>query len=299
MGPSEDRTPTPGAPHGGRGEPGGDGTLLVVDGAVDVPGPLTRSSRVELVAGEVWSEGARFGGGGKELWALLRGDRYPSTTPPTVSALVAAYGRGAPVVGVHVSSQLSVTVARAREAVARIGVGRGPGAHVVDTGSLSVGAGLVALAVHEAVDRPADALAALARSVSSRLHTFALVQEVRALRHSDRASLVPQAHLVSSHPLVLAVRGRVVPLAQPRHRRHAVEALAGHVDATAGHRLGAWALGHGDAGDVDAVVERLSEQLGMPPRFATELGPTVGSHLGPDALVVAAVVGSIDGSIDG
>lgn len=293
----------PTAPPGAQEARWGRGVLLVVDGAVDLPDRVTRSPGCRMAAGEIWLDGARVGGGGAQLWSLLRSDRYPSTSPPSVSALLAAYGRGGPAVGVHVSGRLSVTVARAHEAVARRDASPGSSAHVIDTGSLSVGAGLVALAVHEATEHAAEVhgaevhgaevLAAVARSVSDRLHTFALVQDVRALRHSERASLVPRAHLTSHHPLVLAVRGRVVPLAQPRHRRLAVDELARHVQGTAGGRLGAWALGHGDARDLDAAVSCLTDRLGAPPRYTVELGPTVGTHLGPDSLVVGAVIGEI------
>lgn len=281
--------------------------LVVVDGGVDVPAPLLASPSFRQVSGDVWSEGSRFDGGARQLWELLRAGRYPSTTPPTVNALAAAYASVASAVGVHVSGQLSVTVTRAREAAARVGerTGSGPSSradtspgtdkltgarvHVLDTGSLSVGAGLVAVRVHRAAGLPLGRLLELACHLRDRLHTFALVQEVQALSHRGRSSLVPTAHLASGHPLLLAVRGRVVPLDQPRHRRHALEALGRSVAHVAGGRPGSWALGHGNAADLDAVIERLSATVGCPPDFVTELGPTVGAHLGPDALVVAIV----------
>jgi fatty acid-binding protein DegV len=273
--------------------------LVVVDGGVDVPAPLLASPTFRQVSGDVWSEGARFDGGARELWELLRAGRYPSTIPPTVNALTAAYASAPSAIGVHVSGQLSVTVTRAREAAGRVGGPSGSGAspaadvptgarvHVLDTGSLSVGTGLVAVRVHRAAGLPLGRLVELACHLRDRLHTFALVQEVQALRHRDRSSLVPTVHLASNHPLLLAVRGRVVPLDQLRRRPQALEALGRSVGHVAGGGPGSWALGHGNAADLDAVVERLSAAVGCPPDFVTELGPTVGAHLGPDALVVA------------
>lgn len=51
----------------------------------------------------------------------------------------------------------------------------------------------------------------------------------------------------------------------------------------------AWALGHGDAADVDAVVKGFSHYLGQAPAFVSLLDPTVGVHLGPESLVVGVL----------
>ncbi|HVX23392.1 MAG TPA: DegV family protein [Acidimicrobiales bacterium] len=266
--------------------------LIVTDGAVDVPETLIGSALLDRVPGEVWTGEATFAGDPGEFWEQLRRGNYPSTTPPTVSALVAAYRHPDLVIALHVSRELSATMARAEEAAQRVG----PGVVVVDTRSLSVGAGLIVTAVHRAARRSdaSESVIDLARSLPDRLHTFAIVQEVESLRRSGRSGLLPSSHLVRHHPLVLAVRGRVVFLAQPKHRGAAVDEMARHLRRSAGTTLGAWALGHGDAADVDAVVDHLAAALGQSPRFSTPLDPTVGAHLGPDAIVVGAVTGPID-----
>jgi DegV family protein with EDD domain len=266
--------------------------LVVTDGAVDVPAALEGSAVLRRVAGGVWLGEEAFVGDADEFWAQLRKGSYPSTTPPTVSELMAAYRHPDLVIAVHVSGQLSATVARAKEAADRVG----PGVVVVDSRSLSVGAGLIVSAVHCSAVKlgPSQSLVELARSLPDRLHTFALVQEVESVRRSDRASLLPATHLARNLPLVLAVRGRVVPLGQPKHRRGAIDDLARHVrDSTQG-ALGSWALGHGDAADIGAVADRLSEALGQTPRYCTTLDPAVGAHLGPESLVVGAVTDAVD-----
>jgi fatty acid-binding protein DegV len=277
----------------------GSGRVLVVtDGAVDLPetlmGPETPMGPALLrrVPGGVWAGDVPFHGDVGDFWAQLRKGAYPSTTPPTVEALVQAYQHPGLVLALHVSGHLSATVLRAEEAAARAG----PGVVVVDTRSLSVGAGLVVAGVCRAVeslDAP-EPLISFARSLPDRLHTFALVQDVGSLRRSDRSGLLPSAHLVSNHPLVLAVRGRVVALAQPRHRSGAITELATHLRGSAGPQPGAWALGHGDASDVERVVGELSHATGKPPKFLTRLDPTVGAHLGPESIVVGAISGPIE-----
>jgi fatty acid-binding protein DegV len=209
-----------------------------------------------------------------------------------VSALEAAYDRSDLVIALHVSATLSSTVTRANEAAERLG----SRVIVIDTRSLSVGAGLVVSAVHRSAFGPNRSLspASFARSLPERLHTFAVVQDVESLRRSDRASLLPRSHLARSHPLVLAVRGRVVALAQPKQRRAAIDELVRHLTRSTDGELGAWAFGHGDATDEHEIIERISTALGMAPQFFTKIDPIVGAHLGPESLVVGAIKGPVD-----
>lgn len=266
--------------------------LIVTDGAIDVPGTLEQSTHVRIVPGEVWLDEMPFAGSADEFWALLRRGTYPSTTPPTVAALVEAYQQDEGVCAVHVSGDLSATFARAKDAATRVEAN----VAVIDTRSLSVGAGLIATAAYRAMESSLDheSVIGLARSLPDRLHTFALVQEVEALRRSDRAGMLPKGHLARNHPLLLGVRGRVVALEQPKNRAAGLKLLTSHLEHSAGTEIGEWALGHGDSADSDAVVEHLSQALGKPPWFVTRLDPTVGVHVGPDAIVVGALSGPID-----
>jgi DegV family protein with EDD domain len=260
--------------------------LIVTDAAVDVPEALGTSDLLRQVPGEVRGADGPIRVDREEFWAGLRRGEYPSTSPPTVSALMAAYDHLDLVLAVHVSGQLSATVQRAHEAAERVG----SGVSVVDSGSLSVGAGLIVAELHRlALSGSAPSLVDAAQDLPGRLHTFALVQDVDALRRSDRSGLLPSSHLARNHPLVVAIRGRVVPLAQPRQRASAVAELSRHLHHRSGPPAMAWALGHGDAADVDTVVKGFSHYLGQAPAFVTLLDPTVGVHLGPDSLVVGVL----------
>jgi hypothetical protein len=42
------------------------------------------------------------------------------------------------------------------------------------------------------------------------------------------------------------------------------------------------------------LVEQFSRALGRPPSFLTCLDPTVGAHVGPEAVVVGAISGPIE-----
>ena len=258
----------------------------MTDGAVDVPDELAASDLLRQVPGEVWAADGPLRVDRDEFWAGLRRGEYPSTSPPTVNALMAAYQHPDLVLALHVSGQLSATLQRAHEAAERVG----SGVSVIDTGSLSVGAGLLVDEVHRlAREGSVPSLVDAASELPLRLHTFALIQDVDALRRSDRSGLLPSSHLARNHPLVIAIRGRVVPLAQPRQRTTAIAELSRHLQHRSGPPALAWALGHGDAADVDSVITGFSRYMGQPPAFATHLDPTVGVHLGPDSLVVGVL----------
>jgi DegV family protein with EDD domain len=260
--------------------------LIVTDGAVDVPEAIAKSELVRQVPGEVSGPDGPLQVEPGEFWASLRRGEYPSTSPPTVSALMSAYELPGLVLAVHVSSQLSATIQRAHEAAERVG----SGVSVIDSGSLSVGAGLIVAELHRlALEGTAPSLVDAAQELPGRLHTFAMIQEVDALRRSDRSGLLPDSNLARNHPLVVAVRGRVVPLAQPRQRSSAITELSRHLQHRSGPPTMAWALGHGDAADVDAVVNGFSHHLGQAPAFVSLLDPTVGVHLGPESLVVGVL----------
>ena len=269
------------------------GVIIVTDGAVDLPEWLEESPVIRKVSGRLSFGNDLLQGGTGQFWSLVRHHRYPSTTPPTVSDLTEAYRHHDLVIGLHVSAMLSATTSHAREAASRAG----PGAIVIDTRSLSVGAGLVVAAVHRAVEKPFEHQSVIdyARSLPDRLHTFALIQEIEMLRRSDRSGLLPPGHLAKNHPLLLAARGRVMALGQFKSRDAALKKLMWHLKVSAEPTsVGAWAVGHGDAADATALVGQLSSQIGSPPAFVTRLDPTVGAHLGPDSVVVGAISGPID-----
>lgn len=270
---------------------GVDPVVIVTDAAVDLPPGLEDAPSVRVVPGQVWLGEEPFAGRTEQFWGMVRAGAFPSTTPPTVAALARAYRSAQDVLAVHVSAELSATVCRAEAAAATAG----RPVPVVDSRSLSVGAGLVVAAVHHVVEEGASPgqAADYARSLADRLHTFVVVQDVEWVRRSNRSGLLPPGHLARRRPVVVAVRGRVVPLDEVRHRTGALRSVVEHLRRSTGGLLGAWALGHGDAADRDALLGHLTKELGMPPAFHAPLDPTVGAHLGPESLVVAAVTGAV------
>ena len=257
---------------------------LVIDGAVDLPPGLLASSGVRVVSQDVWAGDQLFEGTTADFWAQLRAGQGFSTTPPTVNALADAYEGGGEVCAVHVSAELSATLSRAREAALRSAAA----VAVVDSRSLSVGAGLVAVLVHDAAQAASSwaELTEIVPRMAGRVHTFALVQDLGPLRRSERIRLVPSTHLHQRRPVLLAVRGRALALEQPKDRSTGLWSLVRHARGSTEDNPTGWAMGHGDAGDEDAVRARLAEGFGRDAMYSCPIDPIVGAHLGPEAVVV-------------
>jgi DegV family protein with EDD domain len=266
--------------------------VIVVDGAVDLPEEAVAWADVITVPARVRVDGQPFEGLPGAFWQALRDGRSVATTAPSVTDLAAAYERGEPVVAVHVSGDLSLTIARAREAADR---STSP-VTVVDSGSLSVGAGLAALEARRLAAAPADsATPSLSGDVHralehlpARVHTFAVVEDPAWLVRSGRAGFVT-GHVSTRRPVLLAVHGRPVVLDQPRDRRGAVKHLARRVHDHGLADAAAWALGHADADDAEDVTGVLAAVFGRPPMFVVPVDAAVGAHLGPDSLVVGVM----------
>lgn len=260
--------------------------MIVVDGAVDLPEEALAWGDVCTVPARVHVDGAPFEGLPASFWRALRDGRPVATAAPSVSDLADAYRRDTSVLAVHVSGELSLTVARAREAAARVA---GP-VLVVDSGSLSVGAGLAALDARRllAGSTSFDDARRAAAALAERVHTFAVVEDPAWLVRSGRTGVLP-AHVAMHRPLVLAVHGRPVVLGQPKDRWSALKHLARRIHDHWLVGASAWALGHADAADVERAAALLAGALGGPPAFVVPVDPTVGAHLGPDALVVGVL----------
>jgi DegV family protein with EDD domain len=259
---------------------------IVTDGAADLPDALVSAADITVVKGPVHLGGAPWHGNPDQFWEELgKGTELPATDAPSVEQLAGAYAGERPVLAVHVSAELSRTFQHAEAGAA----GSAAPVHLVDSRSLSVGTGLVALAAAEAVQAgtAAERVAAMADRWVDQLHLHAMIDDARFLVHGGRAGLVAARVGRHAHRHVVAVKGHVIPIRQLRHRSDALKELIEHVGQHVLGGVAGWAVGHGDAPDVDQFVARLAAIFGSDPSFVTLLGAPVGSHMGPRSLVVA------------
>ncbi|HVA73782.1 MAG TPA: DegV family protein [Acidimicrobiales bacterium] len=260
-------------------------TTIVTDGAADLPQAERIPGNVVVVRGSVRIGSEPWHGDLREFWQEIgKGPELPATEAPTVAQLAAAYAGDEPVLAVHVSSELSRTLAHAEEAAAGVA---GP-VEVVDSRSLSVGTGLVVLAASEAADAGVvgERLRSMVDGWVDQLHVHGLIDDVGFLVHGERAGLVVAKVGRHAHRHVVAVKGHVIPIRQVRHRSEALRELSDHIREHVVGGVSRWAVGHGDAPDVDEFVERLAGVFGCDPSYVSLMGAPVGSHMGPRSLLV-------------
>ena len=258
---------------------------IVTDGGADLPPELADSLGIRVVRGGIHFGEDSWEGSAQEFWRRVRGrGDVPSTSPPSVETLVDAFAGSEPVCAIHVSAELSHTEDNAKQAAGS----SADRVHVVDSRSLSVGTGLVAMVAAQAaaVDVDFEQIKALARRLVDQVHVHAVIDAVDYLMRGGRAGLLDTHSIKHRASQIVAIKGHAIPLRQVKGRRRAVDELLSHIAEHAEHGISQWAVGHGDAGDVDDFVARATKVLKSEPAFVVSLGPSVGTHAGPDALVL-------------
>lgn len=272
-------------------------TALVADSACDLPAAAARDAGIAVVPLTVtfgttsFLDGVDIDPAG--FWERVA-QEHPTTSSPSPEAFLRAYRAAAEagaegVVSVHVSGALSRTLFSARKAAEAAPVP----VEVVDSGSVSLGQGLVALAAAGVAGAGGDVagVAEAARAAASRLTLAAMLETVEFLKRGGRVgrARAAVADLLRIRPILTLDGGEPVLAARARTRSRAIAEI---VEMVAGPARSAAVL-HAHAEEAGAVAERVSAACGVRPLVA-EIGPVTGTHLGPGALGVAVIRPPID-----
>jgi DegV family protein with EDD domain len=267
-------------------------TAVATDSACDLPADLVSESGIRVVPLTVAFGDSSFLDGveltADRFWDRVAAGEQPTTASPSPRALVEAWTEMADdaegIVSVHLSSALSRTVDTARIAATEMGLP----VEVVDSRSVSMGLGLVALAAARAADTGAspERVAEEARAAAGRLQVTAVLESVEFLRRGGRVGKAKAAlsELLRIRPVLSLEDGEPTLLARARTRRRAIDAA---LERTTPHAEAA-AVFHARAPDADDVIRRVAEATSVEP-ISGLIGPVTGSHLGPGALGVAVM----------
>ena len=259
-----------------------------------------------------------FGAG--EVVAALRANKPVSTSRPSPQVFADTYrrlqARGySAVVSVHLSGDMSGTVAAARLAAAEVATD-GRTVDVVDSRSMGMGLGFGVQAAAAAAAGGAGveevARAASRRSLNSSIYIY--VDTLEFLRRGGRigAATAWLGSALTIKPVLALSDGRLEPLERVRTTQRALTRLleltvaevtgqaaeqrTPQEDDGAGAEL---AVHHLSAPErADELAQQLRERLpGLGPIPVTEVGPVIGAHVGPGAIgvVVARDLGGLDG----
>jgi len=233
-----------------------------------------------------------------DYYAHLRGARQmPTTSQPSIGDFLAVYepllADGRDVVSLHLSGAISGTVASAEQAREQL-LGRGgERIHVIDTQSACGGQGLVVLAAHAAAAHGAGAeqVVAHAREARAALEMWFAVDTLEYLRRGGRIGAA-QAWLGSALKIkpILTLAAEITPIERVRTSGRAFERMVDYLKARHADGADAWVVQHIQApGEAARLVERGREIFGTDPCFVSEIGPVIGTHVGPGLLGVGGI----------
>jgi len=220
---------------------------------------------------------------------LAASKALPTTSQPSPGQFEEEYrrlaGEGAEgIVSLHISERLSGTVGAAR--LAAEAVADAVQVEVVDSRSVSLGLGFMALEAARGAREGADlatAVAAAQRMIPN-THIIFFADTLEYLQKGGRIGRAAAiaGSILALKPLMRIDEGVVVPHERTRTRSKAIDGLVKFVnDFPRVKRLGV--LKSGDA-DLEPLLDRLAPRFPRDTILVTEVSPVIAVHLGPGAL---------------
>ncbi|MGH8874267.1 MAG: DegV family protein [Acidimicrobiia bacterium] len=271
---------------------------IVTDSSCDLPADLVEQHRITVVPLTI-----RFGDeellDGRDLdasafWARLRSSGpLPETSAPTAGRFEDAFTalgdqRAKGAVAVCMSAELSATYQAAVIAAERL-ADRFP-VRVVDSRGVSMAMGLQVL---EAAEQAAqgvdlDQVASTAQVAAARTNLYAALHTLEYLKRGGRigGAQALLGGILKVKPLITFRDGVVAAAGRVRTRAKAIGALVDRARELQ-PRLRWLAVVHGQATDLDLLLDPVSELVPAERLVVAELGPVVGTHTGPGALGIA------------
>lgn len=282
---------------------------VVTDSTSDLPPDLARAHGIHVVpvlvlfGDTVYHDGVDLKP--REFYELLeKGKVHPHTNPPPRMDFLDAYRSLAPqkdVVSVHVSQKLSQTVVHARAAAAeglpgfqkQRGEAERVTLRVVDSGSVSLGLGMLALFAARMARRGVepDSIADRLEAMRERLHVLFVVDTLEYLARGGRIGKARAVvgNLLGIKPILGVVEGEVAPVDKVRGGRAAhprlIELFRDRVDpkrpvvASIAHaKAPVWA---------DRLKRLLEKSFTVNEVFIAEMGPVVVANAGPGTVGMA------------
>jgi len=229
---------------------------------------------------------------------LRSADRLPTTSQPSIGDFLDVYkplvDQGYDVVSVHISGGISGTVESARQAKERLSEEAGADrVTVIDSERACGGLGLMVLAGAKAAEAGGDLAAVVDRVESARsgLKMWFAVDTLEYLRRGGRIGAA-SAWLGSALKIkpILTLDKEITPIERVRTGAKALRRLSEYAEQRRADGADAWVVQHIQAPDeAGQLAESVERVMGHGPVFVSEIGPVIGTHIGPGLLGVGGV----------
>lgn len=229
-----------------------------------------------------------------EFWRRCRAEpTLPETAAPSPGAFCEAFERAAEgadaVLCLTISSRLSATY---QSAVTASRTFTQVPVEVVDTQSVTMGQGLLAMSAADAA-RAGAPLAEIVARVNDEMLRTSVLGVVDTLDHLQRGGRIGGARallgsMLSIKPVIAVHDGVVAQESRQRTRTRSLQYLADKVRQSA--PLVRLAVANGAAPDLDALLSMLDSAEVEHEMVVVDLGPVVGTHAGPGTVGVCYLV---------
>jgi DegV family protein with EDD domain len=228
--------------------------------------------------------------------------QLPTTSQPSIGDFLTVYEplveAGHDIVSIHIAGGISGTVESARQAATDVS-DRKPQQRieVIDTRSACGMLGLIALA-GAATARAGGDIDAVASRVRAGIDAAKIWFAVDTLEYLRRGGRIGTAQAWVGGALkikpILTVDGEITPIERVRTSGRAFERMVEFLRARQADGCDAWVVQHIQALDqAEALAQRGREIFGKDPMFVSEIGPVIGTHVGPGLLGVGGIPSSL------
>jgi DegV family protein with EDD domain len=229
---------------------------------------------------------------------LRTADKLPTTSQPSVGDFLSVYQplveQGMEVVSVHISGAISGTVEAARQAKEQLAGSAGADrVTVIDSESACGGLGIVTLAGARAAESGAtsDQVVDAVRAARADLKMWFAVDTLEFLRRGGRigAASAWMGSALKIKP-ILTLEQEITPIERVRTGAKAMRRLIEYAEQRHADGADAWVVQHIQAPEeAGRLIEEIQQMMGRAPLFVSEVGPVIGTHVGPGLLGVGGV----------
>jgi DegV family protein with EDD domain len=234
-----------------------------------------------------------------EFYARLRTARdLPSTSQPSIGDFLAVWEplleTGSDIVSIHLAGGISGTCEAARQAQALLAErGLGQRVEVIDSETACGGMGIVVLAAAAAAHAGAgkDEVVARVRETRRVLKIWFCIDTLEYLRRGGRVGRA-QAWLGGTLRIkpILSLEYEITPVERVRTAGRAFERMVQYMHELRAAGSDAWVVQHIQATEqAQRLIERGREIYGSEPLFTSEVGPVIGTYVGPGLIGVGGV----------
>jgi DegV family protein with EDD domain len=221
----------------------------------------------------------------------------PTTSQPSIGDFLEVWepllADGRDIVSMHIAGGISGTVDAARQAREELDQATRERVIVMDSETSCGGLGLVALAAAAASRTGADRQAVAERASRAREHLkiWFAVDTMEFLRRGGRVGAA-RAWLGSTLKIkpILSLESQITPVERVRTAGRAFERMVEYLESRKDDGADAWVVQHIQAHEqAEKLAERGREIFGCDPAFVSEVGPVIGTHVGPGLLGVGGI----------